>query len=138
MENKKDTNSVRMDKWLWAARFFKTRTLAAKACELGRIESRRGTDAGWVVAKAAHDVHAGDVLKVKNESGEYLIDVLGVTEVRGPAVMAQNLYRETDESKAARIQLVEARRMLPLYERSWESGRPTKRDRRAMNKLRGR
>ncbi len=124
--------SVRMDKWLWAARFFKTRPLAAKACELGRIEANQN------VAKAARDVRVGDRLKVKNDSGEFVVEVLLLADVRGPAAVAQTMYRETEESKAARIQLAEARKVLPVYESTWESGRPTKRDRRVMTRLRGR
>ena len=125
-------DSVRMDKWLWAARFFKTRALAAKACELGRIEANQ------YVAKASRDVKVGDRLRVKNESGEFVLEVLGVSEVRGPAAAAQGLYRETEESKAARAAVAEARKAMPVYERVWESGRPTKRDRRVMTRLRGR
>ena len=121
-----------MDKWLWAARFFKTRALAAKACELGRILS------GTVVAKAARDVHVGDMLRVKNESGEFVVEVLGVSEVRGPAAVAQTMYRETDESKELRRKLAEAARLMPVYESAWEGGRPTKRDRRTLNRVRGR
>lgn len=124
--------SVRMDKWLWAARFFKTRALAAKACELGRVLS------GTVVAKAARDVKVGDVLRVKNESGEFVVEVLGVSEVRGPAAVAQTMYRETDESKEQRRVLAEARKAMPVYESAWEGGRPTKRDRRTLNRVRGR
>jgi ribosome-associated heat shock protein Hsp15 len=123
---------VRMDKWLWAARFFKTRSLAAKACELGRIESNQH------VAKAARDVHVGDMLRVKNESGEFVVEVLLLSEVRGPASVAQTMYRETPESKVARQQVVEAQKALPVYERAWDAGRPTKRDRRVMNRFRGR
>lgn len=123
---------VRMDKWLWAARFFKTRALAAKACELGRIESNQH------VAKAARDVHVGDMLRVKNESGEFVVEVLLLSEIRGPAVVAQTMYRETPESKVARQQLAEARKAMPVYERTWEAGRPTKRDRRVLNRFRGR
>ena len=131
-------DSVRMDKWLWAARFFKTRALATKACELGRVDARRGAEAGWVVAKPARDVRLGDSLRVKNESGEFAIEVLALSDVRGPAAVAQGLYRETEESRAARVQIAEARKAMPVYERTWESGRPTKRDRRVMNKFRGR
>lgn len=130
-------SSVRMDKWLWAARFFKTRALASKACELGRVDWKKG-EMTWQPAKAARDVHEGDMLKVKNDSGEFQIEVLGLSEVRGPAAVAQGLYRETDESKAARAAVVEAKKAIPVYERVWESGRPTKRDRRVMNRLRGR
>jgi ribosome-associated heat shock protein Hsp15 len=80
---------VRMDKWLWAARFFKTRTLAARACQLARIESN-GQE-----AKAAREVRVGDLLRVKNESGDFQVEVLAVSETRGPAAVAQTLYRET-------------------------------------------
>jgi ribosome-associated heat shock protein Hsp15 len=129
--------SVRMDKWLWAARFFKTRALAVKACELGRIESRRAS-AAWQPVKAAREVHVGEMLRVRNESGEFEIEVLGVSEVRGPASIAQGLYRETEESKERRKVLADARKAMPIYERVWESGRPTKRDRRVLNRIRGR
>ena len=125
-------DSVRMDKWLWAARFFKTRALAVKACELGRVQS------GTVVAKAARDVRVGDMLRVKNDSGEFAIEVLGLSDVRGPASVAQGLYRETDESRELRRKLAEASRAMPVYESVWESGRPTKRDRRQMNRIRRR
>src|ERR1700760_872115 len=89
--------AVRMDKWLWAARFFKTRALAAKACELGRVMLREQA------AKAARDVKVGDMVRVKNEGGEFEVEVLGVSEVRGPAAVAQTLYGETEASKAARL-----------------------------------
>jgi len=75
--------SVRMDKWLWAARFFKTRTLAARACELGRIESNGQG------AKAAREVRIGDLLRVKNDSGDFRVKVLALSEMRGPAAVAQ-------------------------------------------------
>lgn len=130
-------DSVRMDKWLWAARFFKTRALAAKACELGRVEARRG-EMAWQVVKAARDVHVGEMLKVRTEGGEFSIEVLGVSEVRGPASVAQGLYRETEESREQRRVLAEARKAMPVFESTWESGRPTKRDRRVLNRFRGR
>ena|SRR5579871_1509237 len=125
-------DSVRMDKWLWAARFFKTRALAVKACELGRIEANQ------YVAKAARDVRMGDRLKVKNDSGEFVLEVLLLADVRGPAAVAQTMYRETEESKAARQAVIEEKKALPVCESAWESGRPSKRDRRVMNKFRGR
>lgn len=139
--------SVRTDKWLWAARFFKTRALAVKACELGRVDWRKGDPAGtlaggsgmaWQPVKAAREVHAGEMMRVKNDSGEFVIEVLGVSDVRGPATVAQGLYRETEESRAARAAVVEAKKAVPVYESTWESGRPTKRDRRVMSRLRGR
>src|SRR5277367_5698002 len=80
---------VRIDKWLWAARFFKTRSLAARACDLGRISSN-----GQLV-KPSRDVQAGDRLQIKNESGEFQVDVLRLSDIRGPASVAQTLYRET-------------------------------------------
>src|SRR5260370_15019925 len=81
-------DGVRMDKWLWAARFFKTRSLASKACELGRIESNGQP------AKAAREVRAGDMLRVKNAGGDFEVLVLRVSDMRGPAAVAQLLYRE--------------------------------------------
>jgi ribosome-associated heat shock protein Hsp15 len=126
-----------MDKWLWAARFFKTRALAAKACELGRIECGMGKT-GWMGAKASRDVHVGNMLKVTNEGGEFVVEVLQLSEVRGPAAVAQTMYRETEESREQRRLLAEARKAMPVFESAWESGRPTKRDRRVMNRVRGR
>ena len=122
---------VRIDKWLWAARFFKTRSLAAKACELGRIESR-----GQRV-KPAHEIHPGDMLLVKNDSGDFEIEILALSEMRGPAPIAQTLYRETDESRERRRKEAEIRKAQPRFETTRE-GRPTKRDRRKLGRLRGR
>ena len=122
---------VRMDKWLWAARFFKTRSLAARACELGRIESHGQP------AKAAREVRVGDLLKVKNDSGEFQVEVLALSEIRGPAAVAQTLYRETEASRALRLKLAEERKAMPYFEALGE-GRPSKRDRREIDRLRGR
>ena len=122
---------VRMDKWLWAARFFKTRSLAARACELGRIESN------GVGAKPAREVRAGDMLRVKNDSGEFHVEVLAVSEMRGPAAVAQTLYRETEESRQARARLAEQRKVAPVFDFEHE-GRPSKRQRREYDRLRGR
>ena len=123
--------SVRMDKWLWAARFFKTRSLAARACELGRIESNGHQ------AKPAREVRVGDRLRVRNDAGEFEIDVQVLSEVRGPATVAQALYQETGESKAARARAAEERKARGPLD-FWEAGRPGKRDRREINRLRGR
>src|ERR1041384_575646 len=95
---------VRIDKWLWAARFYKTRSLAARACELGRIESNGQT------AKPAREGHARGLLEVKNESGVFRVEVLALSEIRGPAAVAQNLYRETEESRESRRKAAEERR----------------------------
>src|ERR1035441_2461227 len=85
-------NTVRMDKWLWAARFFKTRALASKACDLGRIRTRD------TEAKPSRDVHVGDMLHIRNEGGEFEIEVLGLSEMRGPAAVAQTLYRSEEHT----------------------------------------
>src|ERR1700691_5292609 len=117
---------LRMDKWLWAARFFKTRSLATRACELGRIE------ANGQKAKPAREVRAGDLLQVKNEGGEFQVEVLALSEMRGPAAVAQALYRETEASQQLRLRLAEERKAMPHFEASWE-GRPSKRDRREID-----
>ena len=125
------TDRVRIDKWLWAARFFKTRSLAAKACELGRIQ------ANGQPAKPAREVHVGDRLLVKNDAGDFQVDVLLLSEIRGPATVAQTLYRETEAGRAARLQAAEARKAMPFFDALME-GRPSKRDRRRLDRFRGR
>jgi ribosome-associated heat shock protein Hsp15 len=122
---------VRMDKWLWAARFFKTRALAAKACELGRITSNGQP------AKSARPVRVGDMLQVKNEAGEFHVEVLLLSEMRGPAAVAQTLYRETEASRAMRLRLAEERKAMPRFEMPG-AGKPSKRNRRVLDRLRGR
>ena len=122
---------VRLDKWLWAARFFKTRSMAARACELGRIEFHGQT------AKAAREIRAGDRLRIRNDSGEFELEVLAVSEMRGPAPEASKLYRETEASREARLRLAEERRAVPRFETAPE-GRPSKRDRREIDRLRAR
>jgi ribosome-associated heat shock protein Hsp15 len=122
---------VRIDKWLWAARFFKTRSLASRACELGRIESTGQK------MKAAREVRAGDLLLVKNDSGDFEVEVLILSEVRGPAAIAQSLYRETEASKESRRKVAEERKTMPHFEGSRE-GKPSKRDRREIDRLRRR
>jgi ribosome-associated heat shock protein Hsp15 len=123
--------TVRIDKWLWAARFFKTRALASDACDIGRIESNGHR------AKAARDVRLGDRLRITNEAGTFEIEVLQVTETRGPAAVAQTLSREFTESRSARAALAEERKQM-LAAGGMTEGRPSKRDRRDINKLRGR
>jgi ribosome-associated heat shock protein Hsp15 len=123
--------AVRIDKWLWAARFFKTRSLAARACELGRIESN------GLKAKPARDVHVGDMLRVKNDSGEFEVEVLALSDIRGPAPVAQTLYAETQNSRDARLKAAEERKAMPAFE-AWPEGKPSKRDRRVLARLRGR
>jgi ribosome-associated heat shock protein Hsp15 len=120
-----------MDLWLWAARFFKTRTLAKHACELGRIQSN------GQVAKAARDVRMGDKLRVSNEGGDFEIQVLLLSEVRGPAAVAQTLYRETEASREMRLKVAAERKAMRQFEVLPE-GRPSKRDRRRIIQFRGR
>ena len=123
--------SMRIDKWLWAARFLKTRALASKACDLGRIRTRE------IEAKPAGEVRVGDMLHIRNEGGEFEVEVLALSEMRGPANVAHTLYRETDASKEARQKAAEERKAMqqfaPIPER-----RPGKRDRRRIIQFRGR
>jgi ribosome-associated heat shock protein Hsp15 len=122
---------VRIDKWLWAARFFKTRALASKACDIGRILS------GGLRAKPARDTHVGDMLQIENEGGLFQIEVLKLSEMRGPAAVAQSLYRETDASRDARLKLAEDRKAMQQFAPLPEH-RPSKRDRRRIIQFRGR
>ncbi len=120
---------MRIDKWLWAARFFKTRALAARACELGRVRC------GGQPTKPARDIKMGDMLQVTNDSGDFEIEVLQLSEVRGPAPVAQTLYRETDASKEQRLQAAAERQAARQFEQP-PAGRPSKRDRRKIMELR--
>jgi len=121
---------MRIDKWLWAARFFKTRALAARACELGRIESNHQS------AKPAREVRVGDMLQITTEAGNFQVEVLVLSEIRGPAAVAQTLYRETDESRALRLKAAEERKAM-RGSMPAPAGRPSKRDRRRIIKFRG-
>jgi ribosome-associated heat shock protein Hsp15 len=123
--------SVRMDKWLWAARFFKTRTLAGRACELGRIQSN------GQAAKASREVRIGDRLRVTNQGGEFQVEVLLLSETRGPAASAQTLYRETAASRELRAKVAAERKAMKQFE-ELPAGRPSKRDRRRIIQFRGR
>jgi ribosome-associated heat shock protein Hsp15 len=124
---------TRIDKWLWAARFFKTREQASKACDLNRILSNNQP------AKPAREVHIGDMLHIKNEGGEFDVEVLALSQQRGSASIAQTLYRETEASKEARRKAAEERKLLgPM---AWTAAapnkRPSKRDRRLIHSFRG-
>ena len=122
---------MRLDKWLWAARFFKTRTLAIKACELGRIESNGHP------AKPAREVRIGDTLQVKNEAGIFQVEVLLLTEMRGPSAVALTMYRETEASNTARAAAAEIRKAMPQFDFAHDN-KPSKRDRRDLDRFRGR
>ena len=123
--------SVRIDKWLWAARFFKTRSLAARACELGRVQSNGKP------AKPAREVRIGDMVRVTNDGGEFNVGVLQLSDVRGPASVAQTLYRETEASRELRIKADAERKAMKQFE-ELPAGRPSKRDRRRIIQFRGR
>jgi ribosome-associated heat shock protein Hsp15 len=123
--------SVRMDKWLWAARFFKTRTMAAQACQLNRTQSN------WQPAKAAREVRIGDMLQVTNDGGDFAVEVLLLSDVRGPASVAQTLYHETEASRELRMKLAAERKAMKQFE-ELPAGRPSKRDRRRIIQFRGR
>jgi ribosome-associated heat shock protein Hsp15 len=124
-------DTVRIDKWLWAARFFKTRAQASRACDLGRIQSN------GLRAKPARAVRAGDKLHIENDAGAFDVEVLEVSEIRGPAAVAQTLYCETEASREARLRLIEERKAMQQYAPLLER-RPAKRDRRRIIQFRGR
>jgi ribosome-associated heat shock protein Hsp15 len=122
---------VRIDKWLWAARFYKTRSLAARACDLGRITSNGQK------AKASREVRIGDIVGVKNDAGEFQVEVLLLADKRGSAAVAQTLYLETETSREWRLKLAEDRKAMPRFYGS-KGGKPTKRNRRELERFRGR
>jgi ribosome-associated heat shock protein Hsp15 len=122
---------LRIDKWLWAARFYKTRSLASSAVDGGHVELNGER------AKPAKQIRIGDELRIRINHFTHVVHVRGFAERRGPATEAQLLYEETAASKAERARLAEQRRLAPVpaYE---EGGRPTKRDRRDMSKIKRR
>ena len=122
------SEGVRLDKWLWAARFFKTRSLATEAVDRGRVTANGDR------VKPARSVKLGDVLEIDNGSDQWEVDVMGLSDVRGSATVARNLYEETEVSVARRAAVAENRR---LYREPGTTlkGRPTKRDRRELDKL---
>ena len=123
--------NVRMDSWLWASRFFKTRTLAKRSCEIGRILSN------GQAAKPARDVRVGDRLRIAYDGGDFEVEVLALSDIRGPAAVAQTLYRESESSRAAREKVAAERKAMQQFE-ALPEGRPSKRDRREIIRFRGR
>ena len=123
--------SVRIDIWLWAARFFKTRALAKRACELGRIESNGQP------AKPAREVRVGDRLRVTTEGGDFQVEVLLLSAVRGPASVARGLYFESEASRELRKKMADERKAMKQFE-ELPTGRPSKRERRKIIQFRGR
>ena len=127
-----DADRVRLDKWLWAARFFKTRSLATDAVNGGKVEVNGER------AKPAKAIKPGDEVRVRLGPYEHVLMVRALSDRRGPAAVAQTLYEETDASRQARERLAEQRRLGPgtlVYE---EKGRPTKKDRRELESIRDR
>jgi ribosome-associated heat shock protein Hsp15 len=124
-------NGARIDAWLWAARFFKTRTLAKRSCDLGRIVSN------GQIAKPSREVRIGDMLRISNDGGDFEIEVLGLSEMRGPAAVAQTLYKETDSGREARLKAAAERKAAREFE-VLPASRPSKRDRRRIIQFRGR
>ena len=121
-------NSLRIDKWLWAARFFKTRSIASEEIGKNRVQVN-GQD-----AKASREVKAGDTVRLRQGAVERTVRVLGVSGARGPAPVAQLLYEETPESTEARQKAAEQHRLGREPALSIEQGRPTKRDRRQIER----
>ena len=128
MPESQSPDKVRLDRWLWAARFFKTRSLAATAIDGGKVQVN-----GTRVKRSAQ-IHVGDEVRVRKPPYEFVLEVLRPSEQRGPATEAQRLYRETDESVRTRENLREQLRLQPQV--SFEGkGRPTKKDRRELDRL---
>jgi len=117
---------VRLDKWLWAARFFKTRALAAEEIGRGRVS------VNGQAAKASRELKVGDRIVLRQGALDRTVDLLALSSVRGPAPVAQALYAETADSVAARLKAAESRRMGTEPATAIEQGRPTKRDRRRL------
>ena len=117
---------MRLDKWLWAARFYKTRSLATDEVGKGRVLLNGQT------AKPSREMKVGDVLKLRIGTLEREVVVRGLSEMRGPAPQAQGLYEETPESISARVLAAEQRRLAPEPAMSMDQGRPTKQNRRAL------
>ncbi len=124
-------DKIRLDKWLWAARFYKTRSLAAQEIGKGRVM------VNGQPAKPAREVAADDLVSVRKEDPPIHVRVLAVSNVRGPAPAARLLYEETPESIAARERAAEVRRLAPEPAHDIAAGRPTKRDRRLIDLMRG-
>lgn len=124
---------MRLDKWLWAARFYKTRSLATHEIDAGRVL------VGGQTAKPAREIGVEDLIEVRRTGQPPLqVRVRALSLVRGPAPQAARLYEETPDSVAARERAAEMRRLAPEPARDFDEGRPTKRDRRQMDRWRGR
>lgn len=125
-----DLNKLRLDKWLWAARFYKTRSLAAREIGKGRVLVNDQP------AKPSREISPDDVVTVRKDDPAMQVRVLGLSAVRGPATVARQLYEETAQSCAAREHAAEMRRLAPEPAHSINAGRPTKRERRQIDRIR--
>jgi ribosome-associated heat shock protein Hsp15 len=121
-------DKVRIDKWLWAARFFKTRSLATDEVNLGRVQ------VGGHAVKPSKEVRVGEVLEIWQSNIPKTVEVLAISSQRGSATVAQALYQETAQSIAKREAMAQQRRLCPEPALAIEHGRPTKRDRREIQK----
>lgn len=119
---------MRLDKWLWVARFYKTRSLAATAVDGGKVKVNRAA------AKPAKDLKIGDLIQLRAGEHDWTVTVQGFSEQRRPAVEAQLLYQETEESALQRARVAELHRLAPAPVPD-QKGRPTKRDRRSLSRL---
>ena len=131
MSTERDDGRTRLDKWLWAARFFKTRSLAVQAIEGGKVELNGER------AKRSKGVQPGDTLRVRLGQFEHEVVVRALSERRGPAAEAATLYEETEASRAARERLAIQLRSI-THDFTYEKGRPSKKDRRDLHRFRGR
>lgn len=128
-----EITSMRLDKWLWAARFYKTRALAVEQISKGRVTVNQAA------AKASREVRVGDRIDLRQGQVPKTVEVLGLSNMRGPAPVAQLLYEETSQSVAERTRLAEQRRLAPEPATAialQHDGRPTKRDRRHIERVR--
>lgn len=131
MDTSRERDGVRIDKWLWAARFFKTRSLASEAAVGGKVEINGER------AKPAKTVRVGDEVRLRLGVFEHVLTVRGLAERRGAASVAQALYEETPESAAARAKMAERMRYEAVALVA-DAGRPSKKDRRDIRRARGR
>ncbi len=125
-EDTDDRSRMRLDKWLWAARFYKTRGLAAEEIGKGRVS------VNGQAAKASRDLKPGDLLELRQGEVLRTVEVKALSHLRGPAPVAQALYAETPESITRREKAAEQRRVAAEPAQAIEQGRPTKRDRRKL------
>ena len=121
---------LRIDKWLWASRFFKTRALATAACDAGHVS------ANGQMAKPSRVLKLGDMLQVRSEAGDFEIEVLALSDQRGSATVAQTLFHETDASRELRAKVAEARKAMYVNEPTF-ARKPSMRDRRLIHSFRG-